>query len=47
MQTIKIKELDLDLCFIDEKSGYIFLDKPFKTRVLANYNNKLKLSFRS
>lgn len=42
MQILRLRKLESDLYSIDEKSEYIFLDKPMRIEVLATYSNKPK-----
>ena len=42
VQTLRIGELEPDLCSTDEKSKYISLDEPIRTEVLAAHGNKPK-----
>lgn len=37
IQTLKIREIDLDFYCFDKKAKYIFLDKLIKTRILIVY----------
>lgn len=39
IQTLRIKDANLDPYFFDEKVQYVFLNEPIKTRVLVTQSN--------